>query len=672
MIDYPKKAALGASSQGIAAFPGPQYDKIVEIIDALNNGSGSGLPYGNDVGVADAYQVAIPNATLTAGYTFEVNIGNNNTGASTLQVNALGLYPIVDQDYNPISANDLIADSIYLFAFNTHLGGSYQLLGLAKPLNNAFVNNGNSFGGLATLGTLDNFDLAFITNNTEWMRVTNTGNVGIGTNAPLGKLGVVGTTRGGEKLISLYSSDWATPGEEERFYLTQGAFYARANTYDFHAAGGGDATFTIYGKANGTIKIWSDAVGSDTFSVIGGNMPTISSLASGLMFTDASWTFGNSVTPPTAKVHIIGATSDNTTYALKVENSSSPIFSVRNDGYTNISSTIESQGSGTRIFEVQSTTGGTRTGLLAEVGFSNILEFRTGGVEKARVYVSPSSEFLISTKVFQVNDYSNFKRFNINASGDILIGDPANIYAQTARLHVLGSDATAANYGFKVSDNVNNTLFSVRNDGLVGIGTNSPTEKLTIENGNIKGINAGGFMILSDNDNNFISLNDSGVGTTKVEGFLDVVIQNVWSFNTAIKPSIISLEKIDGGAGAIAGVINIKVDRSGISGSAIKLGSADGTPQRSIFIDVDNNFSGFNYNTPSAVVHIKGKTILAADTAFAIIDNAITPLFSIQNSGLIKAPGLQVGNAGLASGDLYVDTAANILANGDLVVGRKV
>lgn len=33
---------------------------------------------------------------------------------------------------------------------------------------------------------------------------------------------------------------------------------------------------------------------------------------------------------------------------------------------------------------------------------------------------------------------------------------------------------------------------------------------------------------------------------------------------------------------------------------------------------------------------------------------------------------LQTGNAGLSSGDLYVDTAANILANGDLVVGRKV
>lgn len=40
--------------------------------------------------------------------------------------------------------------------------------------------------------------------------------------------------------------------------------------------------------------------------------------------------------------------------------------------------------------------------------------------------------------------------------------------------------------------------------------------------------------------------------------------------------------------------------------------------------------------------------------------------------GTINMSTLPVGNAGLASGDLYVDTAANILANADLVVGRKV
>lgn len=38
----------------------------------------------------------------------------------------------------------------------------------------------------------------------------------------------------------------------------------------------------------------------------------------------------------------------------------------------------------------------------------------------------------------------------------------------------------------------------------------------------------------------------------------------------------------------------------------------------------------------------------------------------------INMAGLQIGDAGLSAGDLYVDTSANILANGDLVVARKV
>lgn len=34
-------------------------------------------------------------------------------------------------------------------------------------------------------------------------------------------------------------------------------------------------------------------------------------------------------------------------------------------------------------------------------------------------------------------------------------------------------------------------------------------------------------------------------------------------------------------------------------------------------------------------------------------------------------PAIPIGNAGLSSGDVYFDTAANALANGDLVLIRK-
>lgn len=42
---------------------------------------------------------------------------------------------------------------------------------------------GNSVASIKTLGTINNFDLPFITNNTEKMRLTSTGNLGIGTSS---------------------------------------------------------------------------------------------------------------------------------------------------------------------------------------------------------------------------------------------------------------------------------------------------------------------------------------------------------------------------------------------------------------------------------------------------------------------------------------------------------
>jgi len=63
---------------------------------------------------------------------------------------------------------------------------------LIADAGDEFEQNGNAFAALASLGTNDNYDLAFKTNNTEKMRILANGNVGIGITNPAYKLDVAG------------------------------------------------------------------------------------------------------------------------------------------------------------------------------------------------------------------------------------------------------------------------------------------------------------------------------------------------------------------------------------------------------------------------------------------------------------------------------------------------
>ena len=70
-------------------------------------------------------------------------------------------------------------------------------------------------------------------------------------------------------------------------------------------------------------------------------------------------------------------------------------------------------------------------------------------------------------------------------------------------------------------------------------------------------------------------------------------------------------------------------------------------------------------------MEIRLQTATTANFRIKNIDNTLIA-FNITEVGKVSIPLAQVGNAGLVSGDCYFDTAANILANGDLIMGRKV
>jgi len=96
---------------------------------------------------------------------------------------------------------------------------------LGSGPGSAFVQGGNSFGELATLGTNDSYDLTFETNNTRQVTIDTAGKVGIGTNSPQERLHIYGTS------LASYMEIEAGDGNPGRLILTntEGSGYIDEN-----------------------------------------------------------------------------------------------------------------------------------------------------------------------------------------------------------------------------------------------------------------------------------------------------------------------------------------------------------------------------------------------------------------------------------------------------------
>lgn len=97
-------------------------------------------------------------------------------------------------NYRAIATADLPASgvtagtykSVTVDATGRVTAGTNPTTAAGYGITDAFVNGGNSFGGAATLGTNDNFSLAFKTNGSTRATLTAAGKLGIGTTNPQG------------------------------------------------------------------------------------------------------------------------------------------------------------------------------------------------------------------------------------------------------------------------------------------------------------------------------------------------------------------------------------------------------------------------------------------------------------------------------------------------------
>lgn len=92
---------------------------------ALASGS---INYALDTGLTNAYVVSVSSAVTaySDGFSFFFKPLNNNSGASTLNVNTLGLKAIVRPDGTAVQLNDIVANQILKLTYNSSYNG-FQL-----------------------------------------------------------------------------------------------------------------------------------------------------------------------------------------------------------------------------------------------------------------------------------------------------------------------------------------------------------------------------------------------------------------------------------------------------------------------------------------------------------------------------------------------------------------
>jgi hypothetical protein len=173
----------------------------------------------------------------------------------------------------------------------------------------AFLQNGNSFGSLATLGTNDLFDLTFETNGIERARIGTNGNFSIGTSTLSRPLTVVGTV-GGTLAVFVNQTLGAPAGASMLARRSDGSESTRMGWF-LNPNNAGDDRLAVH--AVGTGDLWNFTRAGD---LVGGL---------GTPFDSRNGTTTARLMVLARDNRPIGLFSNGTTTMIRLENSAGPL-----------------------------------------------------------------------------------------------------------------------------------------------------------------------------------------------------------------------------------------------------------------------------------------------------------------------------------------------------------
>ena len=230
----------------------------------------------------------------------------------------------------------------------------------------------------------------------------------------------------------------------------------------------------------------------------------------------------------------------------------------------------------------------------------------------------------------------------VSSSNSMVLGEGVNvgigIPSPAAKLHIKGADATSANYALKVDNSATTSLLYAKNDGEIGM--NGFTIRQLSSTTYFKTSGTGGYMFNNASD----STNLGKITNTGQILFGDISDANYVGVGMAVK--------------------------------ALGLTSNVTKEIFATFFKSNTDQDGLYFSSKQGAVYIQPYSVNAVNQSLILggrnSGTGVLETLILKSSGVINTPTLPTTNTGLSTGDLYVETAANILANGDKVVGWKV
>jgi len=319
----------------------------------------------------------------------------------------------------------------YALTAQTLLGTvtSASFASTASFVSNAFIQNGNSFGATAVLGTNDTQNLVLETSGSTRLFISSSGNVGVGITTPSASLHVAGDIR----LAS------AADGTNALWY-----YRLSSNNWSLNTTNGVGEVYRISGNSQTFYQVGTF---SNSLTVTpGGNSTT-----QGLVVTSGSY--------PAATLLRVGVNALVVTGSNVGIGTTAPIrpFHIKNTATTDASKAY-------MLIDADGTVDGAATLTFSQnnLNWQSVLSTHTsaGGVNFG----------------LQLND-GGTATFVTN-KGKMFVGNTFTI--PSASLHAKGSGTTSASIALLVENSSRSTLLSVVDNGFVGIGITAPSYSLDV------------------------------------------------------------------------------------------------------------------------------------------------------------------------------------------------